>query len=302
MNDKEPSPDGDLPPIEPEAQPAEIRTFDKTPTFTALNALRYQRQALIREIELQNPRLLCYVAHLSAQLDRSDALGFVDLLHNVPRGEPLDLLLHTPGGDVDATEKLITMLREKVGDSKLRVIVPDFAKSAGTLMALGADSIVMSDCSELGPIDPQVIVRDSNGQGTGHSIFNFLHAYEEAAGALRDNPQDPVAQAEFSRFDPTTVKKYEMVRERTRKFAEKLLIPRGLNHTKITSQLLDIRSYPSHGQMIGWEEAQNLGLVIEYKPMTDRTWRQYWALYCHLRLAIDSGQRIFESDYVSLIM
>ncbi len=302
MNDKEPCTGGDLPPIEAEAQPAEIKTFDKTPTFTALNALRYQRQVLIREIEVQNPRLLCYVAHLSAQLDRSDALGFVDLLHNVPHGEPLDLLLHTPGGDVDATEKLITMLREKVGDAKLRVIVPDFAKSAGTLMALGADSIVMSDCSELGPIDPQVTLRDSNGQGIGHSIFNYLHAYEEAAQALRDNPQDPVAQTEFGRFDPTTVKKYEMIRERTRTFAEKLLIPRGLNHTKITSQLLDIRSYPSHGQMIGWEEAQNLGLVIEYKPMTDRTWRQYWALYCHLRLAIESGQRIFESDYVSLIM
>src|SRR5581483_9849839 len=119
-------------------------------------------------------------------------------------------------------------------------------------------------------------------QGVGHSIFNYLHAYEEAAQALRENPQDPVAQAEFGRFDPTTVKKYETVRERTRKFAEKLLIPRGLNYTNITSQLLDIRSYPSHGQMIGWEEAQNMGLIIEYEPMTDRPWRQYWALYCHL--------------------
>ncbi len=216
MIGKEPLPEGDLPPIEAEAEPTEIKSFDKTPTFTALNALRYQRQALIREIEIENPRLLCYVAHLSAQLDRSDALGFVDLLHNVPHGETLDLLLHTPGGDVDATEKLITMLREKVGDAKLRVIVPDFAKSAGTLMALGADSIVMSDCSELGPIDPQVTLRNSNGQGIGHSIFNYLHAYEEAAQALRDNPQDPVAQTEFSRFDPTTVKKYEMIRERTR--------------------------------------------------------------------------------------
>ena len=111
MNDKEPQPEGDLPPIEPDIQPAEIRTYEKTPTFTAMNALRYQRQALIREIERENPRLLCYVAHLNAQLDRSDALGFVDLLHNVQHGEPLDLLLHTPGGDVDATEKLITMLR-----------------------------------------------------------------------------------------------------------------------------------------------------------------------------------------------
>lgn len=278
------------------------RTYDKTPTFTALNALRYQRQTMIKAIEENQPRLLCYVGHLSAQLDRSDALGFVDLLHNVPHGEPLDLLLHTPGGDVDATEKLISMLRAKVGDAKLRVIVPDFAKSAGTLIALGADSIVMSDCSELGPIDPQIMLRDANGQSLGHSIFNYLHAYQEAEEALRAAPHDPVAQAQFARFDPTTVKKYEMVRERTRTFAEKLLIPRGLNYTKITSQLLDIRSYPSHGQMIGWEEAETMGLVIEYLPMTDPVWRRYWELYCNLRLAIESGERIFESSYVSLVM
>jgi hypothetical protein len=279
-----------------------VKTYDKTPTFTALNALRYQRQTMIKAIEEKQPRLLCYVGHLSAQLDRSDALGFVDLLHNVPQGEPLDLLLHTPGGDVDATEKLISMLRAKVGDAKFRVIVPDFAKSAGTLIALGADSIVMSDCSELGPIDPQIMLRDASGQSLGHSIFNYLHAYQEAEEALRTAPQDPVAQAQFARFDPTTVKKYEMVRERTRTFAEKLLIPRGLNYTKITSQLLDIRSYPSHGQMIGWEEAETMGLMVEYLPMTHSIWRRYWELYCNLRLAIQSGERIFESSFVSLVM
>lgn len=295
-----------LPPADSLAQDpvatAPVKTYDKTPTFTALNALRYQRQTMIKAIEETQPRLLCYVGHLSAQLDRSDALGFVDLLHNVPHGEPLDLLLHTPGGDVDATEKLISMLRAKVGDATLRVIVPDFAKSAGTLIALGADSIVMSDCSELGPIDPQIMLRDSNGQSLGHSIFNYLHAYQEAEHALRAAPDDPVAQTQFARFDPTTVQKYEMVRERTRTFAEKLLIPRGLNYTKITSQLLDIRSYPSHGQMIGWEEADAMGLVIEYRPMTDPIWRRYWELYCNLRLAIESGERIFESSYVSLVM
>lgn len=160
----------------------------------------------------------------------------------------------------------------------------------------------MSDCSELGPIDPQIMLRDASGQSLGHSIFNYLHAYQETEQALRAAPHDPVAQAQFARFDPTTVQKYEMVRERTRTFAEKLLIPRGLNYTKITSQLLDIRSYPSHGQMIGWEEAETMGLVIEYLPMTDPVWRRYWELYCNLRLAIESGERIFESGYVSLVM
>ena len=66
---------------------------------------------------------------------------------------------------------------------------------------------------------------------------------------------------------------------------------------------MDINRYPSHGQMIGWEAARNIGLTIDYLPLSDPIWRKYWALYCHLRLAIESDQRVFaESNYVSLIM
>ena len=54
------------------------------------------------------------------------------------------------GGKADSAEKLVRMVRSKVGAAALRIIVPDFAKSAGTLMVLGADSVVMSDMSELG--------------------------------------------------------------------------------------------------------------------------------------------------------
>lgn len=287
------------------AIPVELRSYDKTPMFSAMQWQRYQRQALIREIEKDRPAtLLCYVGHLQAQVDRSDILGFVDLLHNVPQGQPIDLLLHTPGGDVDAAEKLIGMVRKKVGDDgELRVIVPDFAKSAGTLMALGANTIVMSDCSELGPIDPQVVLPDANGHGTVHSVLNYLRAFEEAKDNLTRSPTDAVAQLTFERFDPITVKKFEAIQRRTRMFAENLLKPRGTLYTAIVTRLMDIDRLPSHGQMITWEMADEMGLSVEYRPMTDPLWRKYWTLYCHLRLAIpESGQRIFESNYVSLAM
>src|SRR5438046_8932585 len=130
----------------------------KTPFYQATQALRYQRQAIIKNFEHKTNRcLICYVAGIQAPIDRDDTLGFVDLLHNVSPNKDLDFLLHTGGADIDAAEKLITMIRNKVGTAQLRIIVPDFAKSAGTLMVLGADYIVMSDTSELGPIDPQII-------------------------------------------------------------------------------------------------------------------------------------------------
>lgn len=277
--------------------------IEKTPMFTAMNAARYQRQTLIRDIEAENPTLLCYVAGLKAPVDRADTLGFVDMLHNVTPGEPIDLLLHTPGGDVDAAEKLITLLRSMVGeDGQLRVIVPDFAKSAGTLMTLGANVIVMSDSSELGPIDPQVTLRDSNGNDISHSVLTYLNAYRAAETELRSKPDDLPSRIMFEKFDPTVIRKFTSVKDRARTFAENLLKRRGANFSKIANDLMDINTYPSHGQMIGWEAARNIGLNVEYLVPTDALWRKYWALYCHLRLAIESDQRIFESNYVSLPM
>lgn len=277
--------------------------IEKTPMFSAMNAARYQRQLIIRDIEAEDSTLLCYVAGLGATVDRADTLGFVDMLHNVRPGEQIDLLLHTPGGDVDAAEKLITLLRSAVGEEGiLRVIVPDFAKSAGTLMALGANTIVMSDSSELGPIDPQVRLKDGNGNDMTHSVLTYLDAHRLAAKDLRDNPEDPVNQIMFQKFDPTLIRKFSSIKDRARTFAENLLKRRGANFSKIASELMDINTYPSHGQMIGWEAARNMGLNIEYLPPSDPLWRKYWTLYCHLRLAIESDQRIFESNYVSLPM
>lgn len=278
-------------------------SIEKTPMFTAMNAARYQRQTLIREIEAENPQLVCYVAGLKAPVDRSDTLGFVDMLHNVRAGEPIDLMLHTPGGDVDAAEKLITLVRSQVGEEgQLRVIVPDFAKSAGTLMALGATKILMSDCSELGPIDPQISLRDGDGNDFTHSVLTYLNAYQEALRALREAPDDIANRMTFERFDPTLVGKFKAVKARAQLFAENLLKRRGANFTKIATELMDISRYPSHGQMIGWEAADQMGLAVERVPLNDANWRRYWALYCHLRLAIESDQRIFESNYVSLIL
>jgi len=277
--------------------------IEKTPMFTAMNAARYQRQALIREIETDNPNLLCYVAGPKAPVERADTLGFVDMLHNVTPGQPVDLLLHTPGGDVDAAEKLITLVRAAVGDdSEFRVIVPDYAKSAGTLMSLGANKIIMSDSSELGPIDPQVTLRDGNGNEHSQSALNYLMAYKDAEDAVRANPDDVAARITFEKFDPTVVRKFTSVRNRAQKFAENLLKRQGANFSKIASELMDITRYPSHGQMIGWEAGRDMGLEIDYRPMYDPTWRKYWALYCHMRLAIESDQRIFESNYSSLVL
>ena len=284
----------------------ERRTYRKTPHFQAIHAARYQRQDLIRSINrLTGTILICYVAGIAAPIDRDDPAAFADLLHNLQQGDDVDLLLHTGGGDIDAAEKLIRMLRQRVGSGAVRVIVPDFAKSAGTLMALGADVIIMSDTSELGPIDPQSIRIDNDGNRVPQSVQNYLDAYEDLRIKLENNAGDVVAQILLSKIDPATLKHYRNVMKRARTIAETLL-KSGMfrekgNWSAAVSTLIDTTAWPSHAQMISWEEASSeIGLNVEYRDPYNPEWELYWQLYCLQKLSIDERDKLFESDYASL--
>lgn len=281
----------------------------KTPMYQAQNAERYLRQAQIKEIQNSaDCKLLCYVAGNGALITRDDTIGMVELLHNVPRGRNIDFLLHTPGGEVDAAEKIVSMLRAAVGkQGRFRVVVPDFAKSAGTLISLAADKILMSDSSELGPIDPQFHKRDGDGNLRWYSVLNYLNAYQIICQQVRDNPDDLPAKVMLSKFDPTTVVQFEAIKRRARMLAEQhlhrwMFHQKKANYTEIAGNLMDINRWPAHGQMIGWEDAREMELEIEYLPPDSKEWRAYWSLYCQQRLAVKDGQKLFESDYASLPM
>jgi hypothetical protein len=210
-------------------------------------------------------------------------------------------MLHTPGGDVDAAEKLITMVQATVGTGELRVIVPDYAKSSGTLMAIGATEILMSDSSELGTIDPQVPRSDGCGSRTYHSVLGYIAAHEDARKALEDRPDSEACRITFEKFDPVILRQYQAISDRARVFAQNQLIRNGIvNYTKIATDLMDINRFQSHGQMISCEVADSIGLPVRYFPKDDPIWKLYWTLYCHLRLVIEDNQKIFESYYVSM--
>jgi hypothetical protein len=282
----------------------------KTPLFQAIHAERYQRQAIIKNIqERSGNRLICYVSGGGGAIDRDDTVPFVDLLHNVPPGENLDLLLHTGGGDIDAAEKLISMIRTRVGTATLRIVVPDFAKSAGTLMVLGADRVVMSDTSELGPIDPQIIRIDGNGNRIRHSVQSYLDAYDEHTATLAREPGNVAAQIMLGKLDPATIKLFQAVKARARKFAENQLQQGMLrdgtgNWSKAANELLDTQRWLSHAQMISWEDAQDprIGLKVEYLDPNSDEWQENWQLYCLQRLTVGDHQKLFESDYASLLI
>ena len=282
-------------------------TQTRTPLFEAYNAARYQRQTIISEIQKHTGcRLICYVSGGEATIDRDDVMPFMDLLHNVTLGKDLELLLHTPGGDIDAAEKLISMVRDKVGLAALHIVVPDFAKSAGTLMVLGADGVVMSDTSELGPIDPQVVRPDSNGQRIQLPVQSYIDAYEEHTETLNREPNNVSAQIMLGKLDPAFLQWCRAIKGRARTFAEEQL-RRGMfrnsgNWTQTVDELLDTKRWQSHSQGISWADARDepIGLRVEYLDPQSERWQGYWRLYCLQRLAVDDRQKLFESDYASL--
>ena len=196
----------------------------RTPLYAAINSDRYRRQDLIREIQDTSEfRLICYVSSGSCHIEHVDTIYFSDLLHRIGNNENVELMLHTPGGDIDAAEKLILMIREKIGNGGFRIIVPHRAKNAGTLMVLGADTVTMSDTSELGPIDPQVPIPDKDGRHIWVAAQDYIDAYTAHAEALNSNPNDTAAKIMLEKLDPVLRQRCLRAMDRSRKLAEDLL-------------------------------------------------------------------------------
>lgn len=286
--------------------PAKTTRVRRTPLFEATNSARYSRQALIRDIEEQtSTSLICYVAGPNAHIDRHDTIALVDLLHNVPAGSAIDVLLNSPGGDIDTAEKLVSLVRRRAGTSRVRVIVPDYAKSAATLIALGADQIVMSDSSELGAIDPQVTLVNGQGSPSTYSASSYIDAYSEHAQTLKDDPHDPVARLMLDKLDPVTLHKMQRTVKRSTEIAADLLrqamIKDEAAAQDAATQLSDTERWRSHGQVIGHEICHGLGLNIVYLHPQSDLWEDLWRLYCLQLWALHDGPiKLFESNIASL--
>ena len=87
-----------------------------------------------------------------------DIHGFMAGIHGHEADKGLLLILHTPGGLAEAAETIVDYLRSKF--DKIDILIPTYAMSAGTMIALACDQIIMGRQSQLGPTDPQLIIGD----------------------------------------------------------------------------------------------------------------------------------------------
>ena len=128
------------------------------------------------------------------QVGDDDMNAFMAAVHQLKRERGLDLILHTPGGDIAATEALVQYLWTMF-DKDIRVIVPQLAMSAGTMIACSAKQIVMGKQSSLGPIDPQIM---------GLPAQAILEEFQMAIANIKADPAStPLWQQIVSRYHPS---------------------------------------------------------------------------------------------------
>jgi hypothetical protein len=282
----------------------------QTPLFHTLEQARYVRQGHIREIEERTERrLIAYVAGPAASVSAIDILPFHDLLQDVAEGDDLDLLLHTPGGDVDQAERIVMMCRKAIGNGAFRVVVPDSAKSAGTLMALAADEIVMGFCSELGPIDPQITIATASGEPMHRPAQSFLDGLKEIVDQTAGGDLSPAYFPLLDKLDPALIDFCDKALKRSEKLASKFLETYMLagdsdKAKEIAKKLNDSREYLSHGAVIDVDEAEEMGLRVAKLDRTGDLWQAYWRLYCEMRVTVaqsnNPGLRLYEGRKASL--
>ena len=122
------------------------------------------------------------------------------------RKDSLAIILGTEGGIVEVVERMVTALRHVYGD--VTVIVPDRAMSAGTILALSADRIMMDHLSSLGPIDPQV-ERD----GKLVPALSYLIQYERLNNKAETEALTTAEYALLSKLDLGELYQFEQARE-----------------------------------------------------------------------------------------
>lgn len=250
--------------------------------------------------------MLCWIAEPQAEIDKYDIAPIGDLLHHVGAGENVDLMLQTPGGDVDVAEKIVMMVRKRCRG--LRVIVPEAAKSAGTFIAVAADQIVMGYASELGPIDPQVFITTPTGESMYRPAQSFLDGLAQIKDAAKkEGGLSPAYFPILQHVDPALLDFCQKAIDRSRFLAKKWLDAYQCKGDaekaeRIAAELGNVEKHLSHGAAIDHEAAAKMGLDVLYLPPGDDLWEALWRLYCDYVIALRGSQQgqFFESVQVSI--
>ncbi|HTW42397.1 MAG TPA: hypothetical protein VMD79_08775 [Solirubrobacteraceae bacterium] len=196
----------------------------------------------------------------------ADMSGFMEACSNVNERE-LDLFLHSPGGSADAVEQISHYLRTRF--DHIRAIVPLYAMSAATMLALSADEVLMGAHSQLGPIDPQFTVIMPEGPRTASAQAikdQFALALDQCKNPANLNAWLPILRS----YAPGMLAACDHAAERARRIVADALAqymfkdqPDAVEKAESAAEWFGkAEEFLSHGRPVRRETAREHGVII----------------------------------------
>ncbi|HAQ03169.1 MAG: hypothetical protein UR34_C0022G0006 [candidate division WS6 bacterium GW2011_GWC1_33_20] len=198
-------------------------------------------------------------------LDLSDKDGFEEVTRRID-SPSIDILLHSPGGSAEATESIVRTLRSRF--SNIRFIITGVAKSAATMLALSGDSIILTRAAELGPIDPQIRVRNRFS-----AAGSIIEQFETATKQIKSNPESlpawiPILQ-EYAPCLLVDCKNYTELAESLVRTWMKDYMFKGESTKATKAKIKNIAHFLtnekqnlSHARRIGYDELYEIGVKV----------------------------------------
>lgn len=199
------------------------------------------------------------------QLTYEEINGFMSVMYGMDWSKGLTLILHTPGGVTNAAETLVAYLWSKFTD--LEVIIPTYAMSAGTMLSLACNRIIMGRQSQLGPIDPQMPV------GGGYvSARAIVEQFERAKVEIsQDLSLAHVWAPILGSIGPALLQEAQNALDYGESMVAKWLaqrmlsaVPNAAHVAAATAQHFnDASKHKSHGRRIDRDEARANNLIVD---------------------------------------
>lgn len=257
---------------------SELQGKDRLPGYLSPDTVIERTGEIVGAIQAaRSSKLLVLISHRSLGIEEVLALssmvrkmGKADDLNN------LDVLLDSGGGDLDSAYKILQILKSYA--KRVTVVVPFYAKSAATLIALGADRLQMCRAGELGPVDPQVLDPDSGMMVPALSIKNAMDFINEA-------PNPIVAASLADKISPMLIGAYRNAEAASKQCLNEILAAKRFDEEK-RERLIGVftKKLLSHGYPMSRDFLKKHGIpVAKLKEDEEELFanlHEKWMKYC----------------------